>query len=44
MPTGSTRMLEDYDGCIALAINPMTMGKTKHTDIRYHFIREVIKS
>jgi len=43
-PARSTRMLKDNVGCIALATNPMTTGKTKHIDIRYHFIREVVKS
>ena len=37
-------MLEDNSGCMALATNDMTTGKTKHIDIRYHFIREVVKS
>jgi len=44
MPSRSTRMFEDNNGCMALATNPMTTGKTKHIDIRYHFIREVVKS
>ena len=43
-PARSTRMLEDYIGCMALATNPMTTGKTKHIDVRCHFIREVVKS
>ena len=43
-PAFSTRMLEDNMGCIALATNPMTTGKTKDIDIRYHFICEVVKS
>ena len=29
----STRMLEDNIGCMALATNPLTTGKTKHVDI-----------
>jgi hypothetical protein len=29
---------------MALATNPMTTGETKHIDIRYHFIREVVNS
>ena len=43
-PARSTRMLEDNIGCMALATNPMTTGKSKHIDVRYHFIREVVKS
>jgi len=40
----STKMLKDNIGCMALATNPMITGKTKHIDIRYLFIREVVKS
>jgi hypothetical protein len=40
----STKMLEDNIGCMALPMNHMTTGKTKLIDIRYHFIREVVKS
>ena len=40
----STRMMKDNIGCIALATNPMTTGKTKHIDISYHFVREMAKS
>ena len=43
IPASSTKMLEDNSGCMALATNPMTTGKTKHIDIRYHFILEVVK-
>ena len=43
-PTGSTRMLEDDNGCKAMSNNDMTTMKSKHIDIRYHFIREVVKS
>jgi hypothetical protein len=43
-PSGSTRMLEDNSGRMALATNPMTTGKTKHIDIRYHFIRDLVKN
>jgi hypothetical protein len=43
-PFGPTMMLEDNSGCMALATNPMTTGNTKHIDIRYHFIRDLVKS
>ncbi len=43
-PSKSTRMLEDNNGCKAMATNDMTTAKSKHIDIRYHFIREVVKS
>ena len=37
-------MFEDNTGCISLANNPMTTGKTKYIDVRYHFIRAMVKS
>ena len=37
-------MLEDNQGCTALAENPMTSQKSKHIDIRYHFVRDLVKS
>jgi hypothetical protein len=37
-------MLEDIKGCISLGTISMTTPKSKHIDIRYHFIREVVKS
>ena len=43
-PSGFTRMLEDNNGCKAMANNDMTTAKSNHIDIRYHFIREVVKS
>ena len=43
-PSGSTRMLEDNNGCKAMATIDMTTTKSKHIDIRYHFIRDVVKS
>jgi len=42
-PSGSTRMLENNNGCKAMATNGMTTAKSKHIDFRYHFIREVVK-
>ncbi len=40
----ATKMFEDNTGCISLANHPMTTGKTKHIDVRYHFIRDMVKS
>jgi hypothetical protein len=40
----ATKMFEDNTGCISLANNPMTTGKTKHIDVRYNFIRDMVKS
>ena len=40
----STIVFEDNQGCIALAKNPVAHDRTKHIDIRYHFIREMMES
>ena len=40
----STVIFEDNQGCIALAKNPVSHDRTKHIDIRYHFIREQIEA
>ena len=40
-PNGAD-ILEDNQGCIALARNPVNHARTKHIDIRHHFIREAI--
>jgi hypothetical protein len=40
----ATKMFEDNTGCISLANNSMTTGKTKHIDVRYHFVRDMVKS
>ena len=40
----STIVFEDNQGCIALAKNPVAHDRTKHIDIRYHFIRDLIES
>ena len=35
-------MYEDNQGAIALIENPVHHQRTKHIDIRYHFIREQV--
>jgi hypothetical protein len=40
----ATVIFEDNQGCIALAKNPVSHERTKHIDIRYHFIRELIEA
>ena len=35
--------MEDNQGAIALAKNPITHSRTKHIDIRYHYIRETVQ-
>ena len=43
IPPGPTVINEDNQGAIAIAKNPIAHGRTKHIDIRYHFIRETIQ-
>lgn len=40
----ATVIYEDNQGCIALSDNPVFHKRTKHIDIRYHFIRERVTS
>ncbi len=37
---GLTVLREDNQGCIALVKNPVYHARTKHIDVRYHFVRE----
>ena len=37
-----TTIFEDNQGTIALSNNDVHHRRTKHIDIRYHFIREVV--
>lgn len=39
-----TVIYEDNQGCIALSDNPIHHRRTKHIDIKYHFIRERVAS
>ena len=38
-----THLLENNQGAIAIVENPISAGRTKHIDVRYHFIREQVK-
>lgn len=38
----TTTIFEDNQGCIALAKNPVHHERTKHIDIKWHFIREKV--
>lgn len=38
-----TIIYEDNNGCIAIANNPTDHKRTKHIDIKYHFIRDKIQ-
>ena len=40
----ATVIHEDNQGCIALTENPVMHKRTKHIDIRHHFIRERVES
>ena len=37
-----TVILEDNQGAICLAKNPVTRTRSKHIDVRYHYIRETL--
>ena len=34
---------EDNEGAICLAQNPLSSGRTKHIDVRHHYIRDLVK-
>ena len=36
-------MLEDNNGAIAIAKNPVSHTRTKHNDIRYHYVCEAVQ-
>ena len=40
----ATKIFEDNQGCIAMAKNPVNHERTKHIDIKYHFVRELVTS
>ena len=42
-PKEPTVMQEDNNGAIALAKNPVSHARTKHIDIRYHYVREAVQ-
>jgi hypothetical protein len=42
--TKPTVIYEDNTGCIALSKNPTSYKRTKHIDIKYHYIREQVQS
>ena len=44
-PTGScVRVFEDIQGAIALAENPLSFARSKHIDVRFHFVRELLRA
>ena len=38
-----TMLMEDYQGAISIAKNPVAHSRTKHISIRYHYIREAVQ-
>ena len=47
MPSLSQKTIKvfvDNDGAIKLASNPLSSARTKHIDVRFHFVRELVSS
>ena len=42
-PKDPTVLMEDNSGAIAIAKNPVSHARTKHIDIRYHYVREAVQ-
>jgi hypothetical protein len=40
--SGATTIYEDNEGAVKLANNPMASNRTKHIDIKHHYIRELV--
>jgi hypothetical protein len=38
----ATVIFEDNQSCIAIVKNPVQPKRTKHIDIKYHFVRELV--
>ena len=36
-------LMEDNEGVKAMAENPLSSGRSKHIDVRWHFIRELVE-
>ena len=43
LANGTIDLFEDNQGAIAIAENPISGGWTKHFDVRYHFMRELVE-
>ena len=37
-------ILEDNEGAKAMAENPLSSGRSKHIDMRWHFLRDLVES
>ena len=36
-------LMEDNEGANVMAENPLSSGRSKHIDVRWHFIREIVE-
>ena len=43
LPEGPTVIMEDNQGTIAIGRNPIIHTRTKHIDIKYHYVREALQ-
>ena len=43
LPEGPTTRMEDNQGATEIAKNPIQHVKTKHVDIKYHYVCEALK-
>ena len=44
LATGPHLVLEDNQACIKMATNPKGWKRTKHIDVRHHFVRDLVES
>ena len=42
MTLGPCAVFEDNQACIKMASNPRGWKRTKHIDVRYHFVRDLV--
>ena len=42
-PNGPVMLMEGNQEAIAIAENPIAHARTKHIDIRYHYVREAVQ-
>lgn len=38
------KVMEDNQSCIAITKNPEKFSRTKHIEVKYHFVRELTES
>ena len=43
LPSGPTLLQCDNQSCIAIAKNPVFHARTKHIEVQYHYVRELIE-